>query len=468
MIKDKIRETIRSNNLIEKGDIVILGLSGGPDSVCLFHVLMELSSEMDFELHGAHVNHQFRKEESDEDQLYVENLCEGSGVCCWSMTVDCNQISRDMRLSAEEAGRKARYDFFAEITESLIFEGRDREKIKIAIAQNLNDQIETVIFRFIRGTGTDGLAGIDYKRINEHGNVVIRPLLDVNRKDILEYINKKHIKPCIDYTNSQPIYTRNKIRLELIPNIEKEYNANLFESINKLSKISREDRHYLWNEADKEYDKIISRKEDNEIWLNHKKLRGLHYAIRHRVILKAFGKVGLPKDILYTHLKNADELIENGITPQQISFPKGYVMRVSYDDIVCGIKPESEEVKLPQIFINIFDIDKYGERKGVAAFDLDKMEGEYGRSGIQKIIKVRNREPGDFIRIVGVLGRKKIQDLLVDMKVPKEMRNKLLMVAIGHEVLWIPSREFKGRYSCNYKVDGETKRVITVEVENFV
>lgn len=469
MIKDIVKATIKKHQLIEPGDVIILGLSGGPDSVCLFDILLDLSTEMDFKLHGAHVNHQFRPGAAEEDQLYVENLCEANGVCCWSTIVDCNALANELGIGSEEAGRKARYDFFFEITQSLLFEGVEASKIKIAIAQNLNDQVETVLFRFLRGVGTDGLAGIDYKRVNENGNIVIRPLLDVAKKDILEYCKINKIEPCIDHTNNQPIYARNKIRLNLIPELEEKYNSNLVEAISRLSAIAKEDRDFIWSEVYKNYDKALVRKEDHEVWFNQEVLQNYHSSIRHRILFKAFASVGLPKDIYSSHLEQADELIMHGITPQQVDFPKGYVIRVSYGNIVCGLKPNiNDGMKPPKIIINVLDKEQYQKRQGVAAFDLDLMEEEYGRSNLQKIIDIRSRQPGDYIRLKGVVGRKKIQDMMVDMKIPSVDRDKVFMVGIGHEILWIPDGKYKGRYSGNYQVTEDSKRVITVELSSLL
>lgn len=470
MVKETVRQTIKKYELIEQGDVVILGLSGGPDSVCLFNVLLELAGEMGFTLHGAHLNHMFRGSAAEEDQLFVENLCEANGVCCWSTTVDCNTLAEELKMTGEEAGRKARYDFFAEITESLIFEGIDRNKIKVAIAQNLNDQVETVLFRIIRGTGTDGLAGIDYKRVNENGNTIIRPLLDVIRKDIIKYCDENRLEPRMDHTNEQTLYARNKIRLKLIPYIEEEYNANLMEVINRLSHIAKEDRNFIREYVDREYSDIFIKREENEVWLKREKLMQMPPSVRHRIVIRAFAEVGLPKDITNTHLNQCDHLIMEGLTPQQTNLPKGYLMRISYDNIVCGLKSDEKEskseLKLPKLIINILDIKQYEKRHNVAAFDLDLVEAEYGRSNMQDMIEIRTRLPKDYIKLTGVLGRKKIQDMFVDMKIPSEKRDEIPLVSIGHEILWIPNLLSKGRYSGNYKINEHTKRVVTVEISD--
>lgn len=469
MVKEIVRKTIEKNNLIEKGDVIILGLSGGPDSVCLFDILLELSTEMDFQIHGAHVNHMFRPGAAEEDQVYVENLCEANGVCSWSKIVDCQQLSEDQGISSEEAGREARYSFFAEVADSLVFEGVEKAKIKIAIAQNLNDQVETVLFRILRGTGIDGIAGIEYKRTNKYGNTVIRPLLDVKKADILKYCVDNGLNPKFDHTNEEPIYARNKIRLELIPMLEREYNSNLTEVISRMSDVAKNDKDFIWQEAVKLYEKALVRKEENEVWLDQEMLADMHTAVRHRVIAKAFGEIGLYSDITNAHYKQADYIVSNNETPQQTDLPKGYVIRSSYGNIICGKKDEKRDKKVfPKFIINTVDIEQYESKPGRAAFDLDAMQEEFGRSEIKDIISIRNREAGDYIYLKGVNGRKKLQDLFVDMKIPAYKRDDVVLVTIGHEVLWIVNEEYKGRYSCNYPLKDNTKRVITVEKSSLM
>lgn len=478
MIKEKvveqIRTTIREHNLIEEGDIVVLGLSGGPDSVCLFHVLKELSAEMDFVLHGAHVNHMFRPGAAEEDQLYVENLCEDSGVCCWTTVTDCQAVADSLGITGEEAGRKVRYDFFSNITQSLVSEGAEQEKVKTAVAHNRNDQVETVLFRLIRGTGTDGLAGMDYIRKDGRGNQIIRPLLDVSREDIEAYCEEQQLEPRTDETNLLPVYGRNRIRLEVIPFLRDGYNPNLEEAVVRTGIIAGEDRDFLWKCADREYAKCLTGADKNEIRFDQKKLAELDSAIRNRVVLKAFGEIGLPADISFVHLKEGAKLIEGGETSDRIDFPKGYAMRISYGNVICERKRTEDHRtgdEKPEMIISCMDADQYERRNGVAAFDLDLLREEMGRNDAERLLDIRRREKGDYIRLPGVSGRKKIQDLFVDMKVPGEIRDDLYMVAIGHEVLFIPpalSGKFRGRYSGNYKISERTKKVITVEINGVL
>jgi tRNA(Ile)-lysidine synthase len=205
--------------------------------VCLFSVLNELKDDLGITLHAVHVNHGFRPGAADEDQKYVETLCAECGVESTSFLYDCNAIAEEHGLSSEEAGRKVRYESFLKIAAELVQKGIPEEKIKIAVAHNADDQAETVLFRLLRGTGTDGLAGMAYSRM-EKNICVIRPLLDTWREDIEAYCAAQGLNTRTDHTNLQPIYTRNKIRLDLIPYLQDNFNANIMETLGRLSRIA--------------------------------------------------------------------------------------------------------------------------------------------------------------------------------------------------------------------------------------
>ena len=342
---DQIRGTIAKHNLIEKGDHIILGLSGGPDSVCLFDVLMELAVEMDLTIHPVHINHKFRPKDAERDQKYVEDLCKSRQLQCESREVDCNALAEELGMTSEEAGRKARYDTFFEcaekVQESLGGAGENGKAgfaSKIAVAQNADDQAETVLFRILRGTGTDGLAGIAYEREERRGDrsfKVIRPLLDTWRVDIEAHCREKNLNPVIDHTNNEEIYSRNKIRLDLLPHIEEKYNSNIKEGLVRLAGIAAVDREYIWKETEEAYSSLRVMKDSagmpfgsEKIVLEREGLAQCHEAIRHRLIFKAFGEIGLEKDITAERLEAADNIIEKIQSKKTVEFPHGYTMTV--------------------------------------------------------------------------------------------------------------------------------------------
>ena len=359
MLIDRVRQTIQSHDLIHKGDHIVLGLSGGPDSVCLFHVLRRLAAELELTIHPVHINHGFRPGAADQDQAYVEDLCAKTGLSCRVFTVDCTAMAKEQGMTSEEAGRKARYDAFVqtarEIAAAWVEGDANRAgktegacalsaslRVRIAVAQNANDQAETILHRIIRGTGTDGLSGIAYERM-ERGIPVIRPLLDVPRDEIEAYCEENDLHPVTDHTNNEPIYTRNKIRLEVLPLLEKN-NPNIIETLTRLGRIAAADREYLWAEAESAFGQIRrpegsgdsggaaqeapKDQEAPEVVLDRAGLALLPDAIRHRVISKAFGEVGLASDISEERLRAADAIISKKQAPKTVEFPRGHRLTV--------------------------------------------------------------------------------------------------------------------------------------------
>ena len=278
MLKEKVLETIKKYNLIEKGDSIVIGVSGGPDSICLLNILNSLKDELEIRIYVAHVNHMLR-EEADTETEYVKSFCEKLGIECFCKKIDIEDISKKEKLGTEEAGRNERYKFFDEILQKT-------NSNKIATAHNSNDKVETVLLNILRGSGISGLKGIEPIRENKY----IRPLIETERKDIEEYCNENKLEPKIDKTNLESIYKRNKVRNDLIPYIEKEINPNIVKTINRLSEVATEENEYIEKIVEKEFNnlKII---QGNETALDLKKFNNLELVIKRRVILYTISKV---------------------------------------------------------------------------------------------------------------------------------------------------------------------------------
>lgn len=232
-MKNKVLNTIKKYNLIQENDKIVIGVSGGPDSMCLLHILNGLKEKLNFEIVVAHINHMIRKEAEEETQ-YVKKFCDKLGIKCYIKRIDVIDKSNKEKIGTEEAGRKARYDFFEEVLNSV-------NANKIATAHNENDNAETVLMNIFRGAGTSGLKGIEPIRDNKY----IRPIIECERSEIEEYCRVNKLQPKIDKTNFENVYTRNKIRNVLIPEIKKEFNPNIIESLNKLSILSRQENNFI-------------------------------------------------------------------------------------------------------------------------------------------------------------------------------------------------------------------------------
>ena len=234
-----------NKNLFNQGDVVAVALSGGKDSVCLLHLLLSYEKELNIKVKAINVDHGIRGEESKQDSLFVKNLCQELGVPLQSLSFDCIKYSKENGLTIEEGARKLRYEMFDEIKQKT-------KSNKIAVGHNLNDQAETILMRVMRGTGLQGLRGIEYSR--ENG--IIRPLLDIERSDIEKYCEVHNLNPRIDESNLQNIYTRNKIRLELIPYMMDNFNTNLIESIVRMSNSLRSDSEYIESQSESKFKDI--------------------------------------------------------------------------------------------------------------------------------------------------------------------------------------------------------------------
>lgn len=276
-MKTKILQTIKKYNLIKNGDSIVIGVSGGPDSICLLHILNELKDELNFKIYVAHINHMIRKE-ADEETEYVKNFCKNIEVECFVKKIDVEKIAKQLKMGTEEAGRKIRYDFFEEIL-------KNTNSNKIATAHNNNDKVETIIMNVLRGSGIAGLKGLDPIRKNKF----IKPLIEVSREEIEAYCEEKNLDPRIDKSNNENIYTRNKVRNVVIPYIKKEFNPNILKTINRLSEVATEENEYLEKETKKVFNELKicenDERDNTSIILDLKKFNNVELVIKRRLIL---------------------------------------------------------------------------------------------------------------------------------------------------------------------------------------
>ena len=295
MLKENILKTIKKYNLIEKGDNIVIGVSGGPDSICLLHVLYLLKEQLNFDISVAHINHMLR-EEADMETEYVKEFCKILNIQCFVKKEDIEKKSKEEKIGTEEAGRNVRYEFFEEVLQKV---GGN----KIATAHNSNDKAETVVMNILRGTGISGLKGIEAIRDGKY----IRPLIETERKEIEAYCEAHNLNPKFDKTNEENIYNRNKVRNELIPYIQKEFNPNFLKTINRLSEVATEENEYLNKVTEEKFNEICI-KNSTSIELNLKKFNNLELVIKRRVILYTINK--LTNTTLGIEKVNIDDIIK--------------------------------------------------------------------------------------------------------------------------------------------------------------
>ncbi|MDY7874729.1 tRNA lysidine(34) synthetase TilS [Clostridioides difficile] len=457
MIFDKVLSTINKHNLIQKGDKIVLGLSGGPDSVCLLHVLNRLKKDFNLEIYAAHLNHQIRGIEAQKDALYVSKLCEDMGIIFFVKSINVPKYCENEGLSLEEGARKLRYEMFYEIKDKI-------KANKIAIGHNLNDQAETVMMRIMRGTGLKGLKGIDYIR----DNCIIRPILDVERSEIEEYCEAYNLNPRIDKTNLENIYTRNKIRLDLLPYMKDNFNSNVIESIVRMSNSLKSDNDYIEKEAEAKFREVSNIKEKGFVEINLDDFVCLHDAIKVRVLRNSIKHIlGDTNFVDQRHIEDIMSLEDNSKVNKMLTLPRNiFVYRKKDSIILTNEEIVSEEIEfyynipsngfikikeLKQIIeTQVMSIDRYKSMKldnSSKGFDFNKVKGG---------IVIRSRRQGDKIKLA--MGSKKVKDLFIDLKIPREERCKIPIITDSEGIICVGDYKI----SENYKIDENTKEVLKI------
>jgi len=460
-MENKVLKVIKEYRLIQKGDNIVLGLSGGPDSMALLYILLDIREIIDFNIYIAHLNHGVRGRDALEDQIFVEELSKDLGLPCYSKTVNMDEYAKKTGLSSEEAGRKLRYDFFREILDEI---GGG----KIAVAHNKNDQAETLLMRFFRGTGIDGLKGMDYV-----SGDIIRPILGVERRDIEKYLQERNIKTRLDRTNLETIYNRNKIRLELIPYIEENFNPNIVDTLWRTSRISSVDSDFLERYAQKSYNRMVKKKSKDSIILDGDQFVKEHRSIQNRIIRNCILDIdGNLQGVTEKHISDTLKLFLERRTGKSIDLINNIIAKTSYNEFIIEKNYKTkkkdflyrldvegttyiEEIDLTfnVKVLPVTDIYMDKNERFIKYFDYDKIKGD---------LYIRNRRTGDRFVPYGMKGSKKIKDYFIDEKIPKDKRDKIPILTDDENILWIVGY----RTSESYKITPNTQRVLVVSLNN--
>lgn len=457
-MREKVINIIKENNLIEKDDKIVIGVSGGPDSMALLYILNNVKEELEFSIYVAHVNHGIRKEEADDDEEFVKNICLKLAIPFYSTKVNMNQYAIKNKLTSEEAGRAIRYDFFNKILDKL-------DGGKIAVAHNKNDQAETLLMRFFRGTGLEGLRGMEYKNAN-----IIRPLLDISRGEIEDFCRDNSISVRIDRTNLEPIYGRNKTRLEVIPYIIKNYNKGIVDTLNRTARLAQMDSEFILGIVEEKYKNIVVEESPNSIVLYIDKLKDEHYSIKSRIIRRSIEKInGNLKGIEEKHINNIISLIDENTTGKSINITNNIVVKTSYGNMIIqkeiisninsfryyfGIGDTIDVYELGSTItsriVPVTEVDIKQTNRFIKFFDYDKIkDGLY----------IRNRKDGDRFTPLGMCGSKKLKDFFIDEKIPRDERDRIPIIEDSKGIIWIVGY----RISEEYKVNSNTSRVLVLE-----
>lgn len=462
-IIDKIREYIKRYKMLDNKDKILLGVSGGADSMCLLSVMQHFSEEYQLALFVLHIHHGLRQKTADEDAQFVEKYCKSQNIPCQIRKFDVRTAAKESDWTLEEAGRNLRYQAMREAAE--IFGCN-----KIAVAHHQNDIAETVLFQMFRGTGLSGVCGISPVRGN-----LIRPLLGINRAEIESYLTEKKILYCTDETNFTEEYSRNKIRLRILPYVEKELNSQAVKHIAELAEQMQNLKEYINQEVNLAYCDIVQEKE-KEVFLDCFKLERLSPFLQKELLLtvlerfqpykekknkqdkqgrkditsrqlesilsllqKPVGKtVCLPKnrqvERTYHHLKL---YISNRIERQKEQKQEAFQMSIDEKKLPIEVKLLNPNGTLRISMIKYNNSMKIPKNKYTKWFDYDK---------IGNMLKLRCKKEGDILQINRQGSHKLLNQLFIDYKIPRKMRDTFTVLAVENEILWVVGLRSSEKY----------------------
>ncbi|MCR3955683.1 MAG: tRNA lysidine(34) synthetase TilS [Gudongella sp.] len=455
---DVVKSNIEKYRLLKDTGTVLAAVSGGPDSMAMLYCLYRLKDQLGIKLIVAHVNHGVRGDLAKRDQDFVQGISREFGLDYYTTNVDMAAYGREHGMTAEEAGRLLRYGFFRDVL-------KDNGGGRIAVAHNKNDQAETVLHRIIRGTGLDGI-----RAMSMLSGDIIRPLLNITRKEIEAYIEDSNIPSVEDHTNLQTVYTRNRIRLELLPYLRDNFNPNIIDSLYRLSEIAQLDLQVLDDEIEKKYNLLVKNRINNSIIFRGedflKEDEGSARRLIRRAILDLLGDLNGFGEV---HIQNATQLFFAGETGKSVHLGRNITAEVSYGDLIVKVQG-TEDTQIGSVALDIgrniladwgivvtleeSDGRNYRTDESRIAVDKGKLDGD---------IIVRQRKNGDRIKPLGMNGTKKVKDLFIDNKIPREEREKVPIFADKKGIIWIPGNAF----SREYKVEEDSSRVFLVTIERI-
>jgi len=458
-LKARFLYTISKFDMIKKGDKVILGVSGGPDSICLLHLMKKVRCELGIDLVVAHLDHMFRGEESLRDFQFVEGLCKKWDIAFYGKKVNVPNYIMKTKLSPEDAARRLRYNFFATLMEEI-------DADKVATGHNRNDHEETILMNILRGSGLDGLMGIDPVR-----DSYIRPLIEISREEIEKYLEGEGIPYRTDSTNLTVEYFRNSLRLELIPIIEERYCSHLGSALRRLSEIARQDLDYIKQETSKVFN-YVAKIRDGIIYIDIAKFLKLHEAIKHRILRTTVEFLcGDTKDFELKHSKILSRFIGESSAGGRIDLPKGLYGEKEYKYFIVSKKGHREipeyyyKLDIPgKVFIRETKTTIKASINEYACGSIDRSNPLIAQLDYDKIksnLIVRNRRPGDRFIPLGSRNFKKIKDFFIDEKIPRFLRNNIPILESNGDIVWVGGMRIDDRF----KITTRTKTSLVLNME---
>jgi len=455
MVLPKVKKIIEKYGMISPGDKVLVAVSGGPDSICLLHILDRLAKEMDLSLHIVHINHGIRKRESKREEKFVSDLAHRMGLAISVESLDVPSYARRKKLTVEEAARDLRYKVFESLAKKI---GAKR----IALGHTSSDQVETVLMHLLRGSGPQGLSGISPVR-KSGSTLIIRPLIEISREEILDYLKKNNLAFCLDSSNRRIEYFRNKIRLKLLPFLRENYNKNIDDALLRLSEILKEENAYWEKVVERVLHKIVSL-ESGKILVDLRRFLRYNVAVQRRVLYSVFGGI-----VSLRQIEAIRSLAHKSPQGKRINLGKRFSVRKEGDFLIFSTFPErrirkftypirvpgKNEIEGLNLTVNtrIVDFHPISDREtNTAYFDVDKIN--------LKGLMLRNRREGDCFRPFGLRGTKKLSDFFIDRKIARHLRDYVPLLVEGDDILWVVGF----RRADKARITEDTRRILEVQV----
>jgi len=455
---DRILQYMKKYNMVEPGDKIIIGVSGGADSLALLNIFHEIKALFSLQLVAAHVHHGLRGKDADADAEFVEQICRDWQIPFYLKRADVRKLAADWGISEEEAGRRVRYEFFDQLL-------RDLNGQKIALGHHRDDQAETILFNLIRGTGIKGLQGM--KPVRE--GKIIRPLLQISKEEIEQYCYEKGLKFRVDATNEENVYVRNRIRNVVIPYIKKHFNPNFSDSLVRMGDILAEEDQFLSCYTEELFNKWATISA-GEISIPLEFLNDCCKAIRRRVIRLAVERMaGSMKDISYTHIEQILNIALDSSVGSMLDLPGNLRVKKDYEMLCFSSSKNSDSFSAFQYPIpvpgrvHIEDLnveitcrrvdrpDVLNRGPWCIYIDSDKIKGS---------LWVRNRRDGDRFQPLGMKGTKKLKDYFIDRKIPRDQRDAIPLVVDESNIVWVAGYQLND----NYKVTPNTTNVLELKI----
>jgi tRNA(Ile)-lysidine synthase len=464
ILEKKAILTMEKYKMVEEKDRILVGISGGPDSVALLYFLNSLKEKYKFEIFACHLNHSLRNEAEKEEE-FVKEFCKKIGIKIYTKKRDVLKYKNRYKLSLEEACRELRYKFFRNLAERI-------KATKLALAHTADDNIETVLLFLIRGCGKEGIKGILPVR-SEKNFSIIRPFIKIFRTEIEEYLKENNLSYCIDSSNFDKKFLRNKIRYELIPYLIRNYNPKIKEEILKFSEIENEENKFLEEISKKKYENILVEKKEGEVVLKRDKFENLNLSLKRRILRTAIEDVRKNlKDVNFNHIESMIEYIK-GNREEKLLLPKDIFLKLEKDKIKISNSNKDSKTKIDYFYkfkipgtlylketnmilkAEILKEKKfYFNDKNVAYFDYEKIGNNF--------LFVRNRREKDKFSPYGIGKEVKLKSFLINQKIPKKERDLLPLILKDEEIIWVTGV----RTSDKFLVEENTKKILEIKLIN--